>query len=217
MLVLITGGSGLIGQAATRLLISKGYTVRVVDLKPGPELPGVEYVLVDTTDFKALREAMRGCQAAVHLAALVYPAAGPGEEVFRINTGSTFNLFQAAAEEGIQRVVQASSINALGLYYGIKPADPHYFPIDEDHPTFTTDAYSFSKTIAEEIGRYYWRREGISSLALRLPAVLRAEIYERIVHRLSKIHAVVERLLSMPEADRMLSRSEEHTSELQSR
>ena len=56
-----------------------------------------------------------------------------------------------------------------------------YFPIDEQHPTFTTDSYSFSKQVMEEIGAYFWRREGISSVLLRLPGVyeIRAERLDR--------------------------------------
>ncbi len=46
-----------------------------------------------------------------------------------------------------------------------------YLPVDEEHVTYTTDAYSFSKNVIEAIGDYYWRRAGISSVALRLPAV----------------------------------------------
>ena len=67
--------------------------------------------------------------------------------------------------------MQASSINAFGCFWGNTDITPRYLPIDEAHPTYTTDPYSFSKTVIEEIGDYYWRREGISSVALRLPAV----------------------------------------------
>jgi len=81
-------------------------------------------------------------------------------------------VFEAAAAEGIRRVVQASSINALGFYFGVKPFSLHYFPVDEAHPTYTTDSYSFSKQIVEEIADYYWRRERISSVSLRLPLVV---------------------------------------------
>ena len=51
----------------------------------------------------------------------------------------------------------------------------------KQHPTYTTDAYSFSKQVIEEIADYFWRREGISSVNLRLPGVyeVRAERMER--------------------------------------
>jgi nucleoside-diphosphate-sugar epimerase len=77
---------------------------------------------------------MRGCDQVVHLAALASPVVGRPEEVFRVNAEGTFNVFQAAAEAGIRRVVQASSINALGLYYGVRTTDPLYFPVDEAAP-----------------------------------------------------------------------------------
>ena len=47
--------------------------------------------------------------------------------------------------------------------------DIEYFPIDEAHPDFTTDAYSFSKRILEETAAYFWRREAISGVQLRFP------------------------------------------------
>jgi nucleoside-diphosphate-sugar epimerase len=69
-------------------------------------------------------------------------------------------------------VIPASSINALGYYFGKVQFPILYFPVDEEHPTFTTDSYSFSKQIVEQIAAYYHRREGIDSVCLRLPAVL---------------------------------------------
>jgi nucleoside-diphosphate-sugar epimerase len=82
-------------------------------------------------------------------------------------------VFQAAVEAGIRRVVCASSINALGYNFGVEfpEGQLRYFPIDEDHPLHTTDPYSFSKQMIEEIGSYFWRREGVSSVFLRFPAV----------------------------------------------
>jgi nucleoside-diphosphate-sugar epimerase len=68
-------------------------------------------------------------------------------------------------------VVQASSINAFGCFWGTQEMVVDYFPIDEEHRTHTTDVYSFSKELVEDIGAYYWRRAGISSLALRFPGV----------------------------------------------
>jgi hypothetical protein len=101
--------------------------------------------------------------------------AGPSQEVFRVNCTGTYNVYQAAAEEGIGKLACASSINALGFNFGIAPFEIQYFPVDEAHPTCTTDAYSFSKQVVEEIGAYFWRREGISSVSLRLPAVYEAQ------------------------------------------
>src|SRR5258708_7724216 len=171
MKVLITGGAGHIGKATTERLVRQGWDVRVIGLESGAETPGVEFVTCDILNYADVREQIRGCQAVIHLAAIRGPQLAAGHKVFEVNVAGTFNVFEAAAAEGIRRVVQASSINALGCTYNLGDFSPEYLPIDEKHPLFTTDPYSYSKEIIEDIGRYYWRREGISSVAMRFPGV----------------------------------------------
>ena len=204
MRVLVTGGIGSVGKAAVARLLESGFSLRVFDRQPDAYLDGCEYVAGDINDYPTLRQAVRGCGAIVHLAALPRPCDGPPEEVYRINAAGTFNVFQAAAEEGIRRVVQASSINAIGHFYGIKEAAIQYLPMDEGHPAFTTDAYSFSKEIVEQIGAYYWRREGISNVALRFPAVLPVQAYARIRQRRANLQDLIQRLLAMSSRERLV-------------
>jgi nucleoside-diphosphate-sugar epimerase len=142
----------------------------VLDRQATGEDPGVRRV--DITDFDALCEQAQGQEAIVHLAALPAPGIASGPETFRINATGTYNVFEAAAVTGIRRVACASSINALGFNFGIKLFDIPYFPVDEDMPGFTTDPYSFSKQVTESIAAYYWRREEISSVCLRMPMVV---------------------------------------------
>ena len=80
-------------------------------------------------------------------------------------------IFEAAERAGVKRIAQASSINAFGSYWGCDDRQHDYFPLDEAHPTHTTDAYSFSKQLVEEIAAYYQRRSGIDSVSFRMPAV----------------------------------------------
>ncbi len=180
MQILLTGGSGSVGKAILERLARRGFGVRVIGRRPGLAFEGAEYRVCDVNDFPALREAVRGCDAIVHLAAIANPGYGPSEEIFRVNCSGSFNVFHAAAQEGIRRIVQASSINASGQFFGLKPAPLHYLPLDEEHPTFPTDPYSFSKNVIERTGEYFWHREGISSLALRLPWVAPAEIHDQL-------------------------------------
>ena len=175
MRVLITGGTGVVGKEITARLVERGYNVRVIGIDAEARIDGAEYSRCDIMDYEHIREQVRGCDAIVHLAAIPNPRQSAGQETFQVNVAGTYNVFEAAAQEGIQRIVQASSINALGCAWSPNEIAPQYLPIDEGHPTFTTDAYSFSKQIIEEIGAYYWRRERIASVALRFPAVLRAE------------------------------------------
>jgi nucleoside-diphosphate-sugar epimerase len=154
-------------------------------------------------NYDALREQMRGCDAVVHLAAIPQPVGSPAPEVFRANCLGTFHVFKAAEGEGIRRVVQASSINAFGAVWGTTEPHVDYLPIDEEHPTFTTDSYSFSKGIVEEIGAYFWRRAAIPSVALRLPWVrpVRVAEDERFRQGQRRRRAAVDELAALPEPE----------------
>jgi len=201
MRILLTGGTGHVGRAAAARLVADGHDVLVVGRRSGVEIPGARYAVCDVTDAEALRPLAAGRDAVVHLAAIPSPGGAPSTEVLRVNVQGTINVFDAAAAAGIRRVVQASSINAFGCTYAVHEiAHVRYFPIDEAHPTHTTDPYSFSKELIESVGRYYWRRDGISSVALRLPWVHPAGHVdsERFAGHLRRTHAVLDELLAMP-------------------
>jgi len=202
MRVLITGGSGSVGKAIITRLVASGFDVLVIGRREGLQFDGAEYQTCDVNDYPRLREVVRGCESIVHLAAVPDPSQATPEELFRINCSGTFNVFQAAAEEGIQRVIQASSINSTGQFYGVRPAPLYYLPIDEDHPVFSTDAYSFSKNVIENIGEYFWRREGITSLAYRIPWVAPAEVHQSIGQRKEQLVTLIDRLLAKTPEER---------------
>ncbi|MEO8606544.1 MAG: NAD(P)-dependent oxidoreductase [Chloroflexota bacterium] len=213
MRVLITGAAGLIGSEVATHLQAKGFEVHLIDSAPSTDSSSVPYVVCDIMDFDSLSAQMQGCDAVVHMAALRSPRNGPSQDVFRINTAGTFNVFEAAAKAGIRRVVQASSINALGCAWNITDFSPQYLPVDEDHPLTTNDPYSFSKQMIEEIGAYYWRREGISSIALRLPGIYRAELLntsQHLEHR-KKMSQFLDDLAQSPldEQNRFLAQARE--------
>jgi NAD(P)-dependent dehydrogenase (short-subunit alcohol dehydrogenase family) len=201
--ILVTGGLGVVGRPLVLRLLSHGHVVRVLDRKLEDVIDGAECVAGDITDFAQVREHMRGMQAVIHLAALTYPAAGPGQEIFRINCAGSYNIYEAAAQEGIRRVVSASSINALGFNFGVKSFPIQYLPIDEDHPTYTSDAYSFSKQTLEEIAAYYWRRDGISGVQFRLPGVYpwQWSFGEQFRQMIQQSRQTVGEFAQMPEAE----------------
>ena len=171
MRILVTGGTGRVGQTAVHHLLSQGHQVHVIGLDESFELEGATYARCDIDDCEALCAHAEGREGIVHLAAIPFPGGGTPERLFDVNCTGTFNVYQAAATAGIKRVVSASSINALGFNFGTVHFDIEYFPIDEAHPDFTTDAYSFSKRILEETAAYFWRREAISGVQLRFPFV----------------------------------------------
>ncbi len=215
MKVLITGGSGHIGSFTVARLLACGHSVRIIDRTPADAIPpdaverirGAEYVQADVTDYAAMRAQVEGMDAVAHLAAIPHPIPDKDAEIFHINCGGSFNIYQAAADSGIKRVVSASSINALGNGYGTRNIEVKYFPIDEDHPGWTTDIYSFSKQLLEETAAYFWRRNEISSACLRFPFVYnpewfaerRGEDHEAFRQRML---ADFDAVMALPEADR---------------
>ncbi|MBK8022908.1 MAG: NAD(P)-dependent oxidoreductase [Chloroflexi bacterium] len=202
MRVLITGGTGLIGKTTCEHLLAKGWQVRSLDIATRQEPAAVEHLVGDILHFDTLVEAMNGCDAVVHLAAIRAPVLARASSVFEVNVAGTFNVFEAAARAGIRRVVQASSINAFGFYYGTVDRIIRYLPVDEEHPIFTTDPYSFSKQVDEQIGDYFWRRDGISSVAMRFPAVLAPDYSARpeVQSRRTSSRQLIDELSRLPEA-----------------
>ncbi len=212
MKILITGGIGHVGRPAVARLLAHGHEVRILDrIAEGDiaagvaeEVRGAEYRQADITDYATLRPHFEGIGAVVHLAAIPDPIPGRDAEIFDINCAGSFNVYQAAAENGIKRVVSASSINALGNGYGIREIPIHYFPLDEAHPGSTSDVYSFSKQILEEIAAYFWRREGISGACLRFPWVYLHTWFEseRAEEFRTFFQAGYDSLMALPEAER---------------
>jgi nucleoside-diphosphate-sugar epimerase len=204
MNILLTGGTGNVGRTTVARLADNGHTLRVIGRRDGITIEGAEYVVCDVTDYATLREQVRGMEGIVHLSAIPWPGGAPAQDLFDINCRGTYNVYQAAAEEGIIRISCASSINALGFNYGTVPFAIRYFPIDEAHPTYTTDPSSFSKQVMEEIADYYWRRAGISSVSLRLPGVyeVHGRRVERMIQFAGRFRQAIEDLLAQPESER---------------
>jgi len=202
MRVLITGGTGNVGRAAVARLVAHGHQVTVIGRRAGLEIEGAEYRQCDILDFVCLAECVKGIDGIVHLAAIPNPSMGSSEAIFEANCTGTFNVYQAAANAGIKRVVSASSINALGFNFGVKSFPLRYFPMDEEHPSTTTDPYSFSKVVMESVGDYFWRRDGVSSVFLRLPWVYELDEAHAPNVRAYQSAKAYEEILAMPERQR---------------
>jgi UDP-glucose 4-epimerase len=86
------------------------------------------------------------------------------ETVHNTNVLASYNALSAAARVGIQRVCQASSVNATGAAFSRWPRYD-YFPLDEQHPTYNEDPYSLSKWICEQQADSFARRYAAMSIA----------------------------------------------------
>ncbi|WP_123702573.1 NAD-dependent epimerase/dehydratase family protein [Curtobacterium sp. PhB130] len=107
MRVLVTGASGFLGRAVAAAVRDAGHDVRTFQRRPSG-VPGVTDVLGTMTDAAAVRSAVDGVEAVVHLAAKVSLAGDPADFV-RVNVDGTRSLVAAARDAGVSRFVFVSS------------------------------------------------------------------------------------------------------------
>ncbi len=166
MRIAVTGGSGAIGSFVCDELGAAGYEPLSLDRMP-PRVD-VDYREVDLTSLDATREAVRGADQIVHLAAIPDPNQGhPLEQVIGENTATSYTVFEAARLEGIGRVVYGCSESSTGFGIHHVKLVPQYVPIDEEHPLWPHEAYSLSKHFGERIGANYAEAFGIEVVSLR--------------------------------------------------
>ena len=180
MQILVTGASGRIGHYVVRELVYAGHSVTGVDILTS-DGSSPRFLRVDLTDAGEVYQALAGAEAeaVVHLGAWANAGVVPDTRTYGDNVQGTFNLFQACADLGIQRVVSASSAQV----YGFAKAPPVYVPVDEAHPLRPANCYALSKVVGEQAADYFVERFGITILSFRLmgirtPAQLDAEVDE---------------------------------------
>jgi nucleoside-diphosphate-sugar epimerase len=123
MKVLLTGATGFVGKNVARALAARGHDLRLV-VREGSNvsgLPAGEIVHGDVCDAATVRRAAEGCEAILHMAALVKMWVPEREEFARVNVGSLRGALAAAEAVGA-RLVYTSSFMALGPT-GAEPAD----------------------------------------------------------------------------------------------
>ncbi len=165
--IVVTGSAGRLGRAVVADLLAAGYTVVAVDRIEVPPAAGLTTCGWDGRDVDRLAEAIDGCSALIHLAAIPAPYGHPHQVVFGNNVIATFAALQAAADAKITRAVIASSGSVYGTAFSPFPSHPRYVPVDEDHPLDNADPYGLSKEVDERTAEMFTRRYQMSVAALR--------------------------------------------------
>jgi len=177
--IAVTGGAGRIGRLVIEDLLSHGYEVLAIDRVRPSKLP-CRFQLVDLADAAAVFNVLHGTDAVIHLGAIPGPRSHPEPTTFHNNVMSTYNVVEAAVSLGLQKLVFASTVFALGW---VEPAEmylPEYVPVDEDHPLTPFEAYGLSKQIGEDICAMASRRSGMPSVSLRFMNVIHPESYDAL-------------------------------------
>ena len=160
--ILITGADGFIGSHLTESLVREGYSVRAfvmynsfnswgwLDHASAEIKKNIEVFAGDIRDPHGVYEAMRGCDAVLHLAALIaipYSYHSP-DTYIDTNVKGTLNVLQAARELGVKRVIHTSTSEVYGT--------ARFVPITEDHPLQGQSPYSASKIGADQLAYSFY-------------------------------------------------------------
>lgn len=161
--ILVTGSDGFIGSHLTEELVRQGYDVRAftyynsfnswgwLDHSPKEIKENLDVFAGDIRDPHGVKEAMKGYDAVLHLAALIaipYSYHSPDTYV-DTNVKGTLNIVQAARELGVQKVVHTSTSEVYGT--------AQFVPITENHPLQGQSPYSASKIGADQMAISFYR------------------------------------------------------------
>lgn len=160
--ILVTGSEGFIGSHLVELLATEGYNVTAfvlynsfdyrgwLDDVPADLQDNIQVVFGDVRDPTSVRYAMAGCEAVIHLAALIgipYSYSAP-ESYVDTNIRGTLNVLQAARDLGVNRVIHTSTSEVYGT--------AQFVPITEGHPLMGQSPYSASKIAADQLAWSFW-------------------------------------------------------------
>src|SRR6478735_3501600 len=149
--VFFTGGAGFIGLHVVPLLLERGYRVRIFDnmfrgdrdaVNALAQNGDVELIDQDIRYGGAVHQAMKGCEYVIHAAAVsINKSQSDPFESIDINLVGEHNVFAAAADHGVERLVFCSSASVYG--------DPTRLPMHEDDPLDPQTPYCISKRAGE--------------------------------------------------------------------
>ena len=166
--ILLTGAAGRIGSSFRQYVeqqASDRYALRLVDRNldalgdPGPH----EAHDVNVADLDACRQICQGIHTVVHLAADPSPRADFYESLLDNNIKGMYNIFRAAKDAGCQRVVYASSVQAVDGY-------PMDVQVRTDMPVRPLNMYGAAKAFGEATAHCFAYSEGLSCIAIRVGA-----------------------------------------------
>jgi len=185
MKVLVTGAAGRLGSETCRQFQSAGIDFRATDRRAVRELP-CEIVVADIRNREACYPLVAGCEAVVHLANYPNSSFGDAQTVFNENCAMNMNIFQAAMEAGVRKIIFASSVQAMS---GDRRFDDSakeqkssalpYLPLDGEVRANPGNPYAASKVAGEMLLNYFTRIHGITGVALRFPMLLPLESLAR--------------------------------------
>ncbi len=161
--ILVTGGSGFIGHNLTKVLISKGYKVKVLvrqnsNLKYLRNLD-IEFCFGDLNDKNTLYRAIKNRDTVFHTAAVIAMWKGKEKQQYQTNVIGTRNICEVALDSGIKKFIHTSSVATLGW-------KNNYTLIDE------LSEYNWGEKLTYNYTKFLAEKEVLLTVAKGLPAVI---------------------------------------------
>ncbi|MGB7340043.1 MAG: NAD-dependent epimerase/dehydratase family protein [Phototrophicaceae bacterium] len=144
MLILVTGGFGMLGRAITEQLLLHGHQVRVLDLENLATVD-VEIIIGNVTDFDTVLKACEGVDAVIHTASLVSQELGQPQILYDVNVSGTENIIRACQQQSVKKLVYTSSIDVVFDGTPISNGDETL-----PYPAKHLDYYGTTKMLAEK-------------------------------------------------------------------
>ena len=182
--IIVTGGSGKAGHWIVKHFVEAGYDVINVDTRR-PAAAQCRTIVADLTQLGQVVAAFSPhgsgnrtpYDGVVHMAAIPRAHENPNDEIFRVNSLTTYNVLEACGLLGIRKAVIASSESSYGLCFADQFFEPHYLPIDEAHPQLPEDTYGLTKVVNEVTAAMFHRRDGTQIISFRIGNVVCPEDY----------------------------------------
>ncbi len=158
--LLLTGAAGGLGTALRERLKANCDLLRLSGRgNLGAPRNGEEIAVADLADAEAVSRAVEGCEAIVHMGGIANE--GPFGPILQGNILGVYNLYEAARQHGVKRVIFASSNHVTGFYRQDEVITPA-------HPARPDGLYGVSKAFGEDLSRMYFDRYGIETACLRI-------------------------------------------------
>jgi uronate dehydrogenase len=159
--IVLTGAAGRLGSYLREPLTKLADTLVSTDIVDdiGSVYPGESYIQANLESLEEITKVLEDADMVVHFGA--YGDEAPFEQLLGPNFVGAYNIWEAAYQNGVRRVVYASSVHAVGMH-------SRTAGINLDAPHKPDTFYGLAKCFTEDLASMYWDKRGIESVCMRI-------------------------------------------------